>query len=856
VHLYNKIRILLFILIQLLLINKNCNAQSSTILFIVTDEENKALEGANIVGINNTHLATNEKGKAIINVIPNIPTKYIISYVGYKSQDIVIAVGVNEYKEIHITLKSGYITAPVDIVDNSLRNEPGLEKIEMKLIETLPNISGGVESLLKTLPGVMSNNELSSQYSVRGGSYDENLIFINDFEIYRPQLVHSSQQEGLSFPNPNLIQSLTFSTGGFQSKFGDKMSSVMNVVYKKPNHFRGSLSLGLLNSSFNIEGSNKNKNLKFLLGIRNRSSGYLLKSLETDGQYRPSSNDVQAFISYDLSPTVSLELLGNIAHTRFYFVPISRSTKFGVFNEVKQFDVQFDSDSGEDDKYTTYMLGTSIVHRPKENVKLKYLLSAYRTKETEYYNKSGVYTLADVETDLSSNNLGDTKNITGYGFFQDWARNTLYAQVYNFAHIGTYQYKDHEIQWGGRIYLESIQDKISEWNRVDSAGYIENGEWTGGYTLPYSPDDSILLLNQVLKTKNTLQAYRGSMHIQDTWGIGATDHMTLAYGIRANYHSVTNEMFIMPRVQLAYAPKWYNKRNEKRDWIFKFAMGIYNQVPFYRELRNLEGQLNTKIKSQKSIHLVLASDYQFKAWGKKMKFTTEAYYKYMYDLIPYEIDNVLIRYYGDNISRGYARGIDLRINGEFIPDAESWFTLSLLQTKEDLIHDVRNKYRLEDGKIVEFPNKDIFNPIVDTIQEQPGFIARPTNQLINAAIFFQDYLPKNKNFRTSMTINFGSGLPFGPADGKRYNDVFYTPIYMRMDIGFSATLYDQQNIERTPKGFFTHLSRAWITAEVYNLLGVYNTVSYLFFKDFANREYGIPNYLTPRRISARLNIAF
>lgn len=846
-----KYLLIWFLSISLFFVNKTL-AQNTLIKGEVLNDSGNPIPYVNIYLQNQTSTQTNEKGAFLLNLPINKTFTLRLTCVGYKEMlyDITTKNEANTRITIQLVKQIIDIGIPVVIRTKTHRNEVSMQRLDIKNIDNIATAGDGVSSMIKTLPGVVSNNELTSQYAVRGGNYDENLIFINDFEIYKPQLVSASQQEGLSVYNPNLIKSLVFSSGGFQPRYGDKMSSVLNINYKRPYEPKGTLIAGLLNQSFHIEGTNKNKNLKFLIGARNRTTGLLLRSQELKGEYQPNASDLQTFITYDLSPKITIEALGYYSINQFKYQPLTRSTKFGVVNNVKSFDVRYDTESAENDRYKVFFGGLGVTFTPNNKLKMKWIASAYQANEVEKYNIIGAYKIADVETDLGSSDFAETKSLTGYGYFQNWARNQMVASIFTLGYLSEYNIKNHVLQWGVSTKAEQIVDKINEWDRIDSSGFVENGNWMGGYTVPYAPFNQPLLVNNVIKQKNETQGYRISAFIQDTWSVTKSYTLNLTYGLRANYTSYNGETTVAPRLQLAYYPNW------KQDWAFKLASGLYTQPPFFREMRRRDGTLNENVKSQKAVHFVAGADYIFTIYNRDFKITTEAYYKHLLDINPYEIDNVLIRYFGNNDAIGYATGLDFRINGEFIPGAESWFSVSLLQTKEKNKNETYYRYKYENGLESTIKNNDIFNPIVDSTFVQAGYVARPTNQVVNMAIFFQDYLPKNKNFKGNLTLNFGSGLPFGPADGKRWNDLFYTSFYIRADLGVSALLFDKSKQEREPNKITKVFNRIWLTAEIFNILDNNNTISYSFFKDFSNREYGIPNRLTSRRLSTRLMFEF
>ncbi|MFI5135902.1 MAG: TonB-dependent receptor plug domain-containing protein, partial [Chitinophagales bacterium] len=605
-----------------------------------------------------------------------------------------------------------YVMDTVTVEDKDIRNQAGMVKIEPKKFEALPSVSGGVEATLKFF-GAQSNNELSSQYSVRGGNYDENLVYVDDFEIFRPFLIQSAQQEGLSFINPDLAGSLSFSAGGFQSIYGDKMSSVLDISYKKPKKFGGSVSASLLGASLALEGSTKNQRLRYLFGARYKTSQYILNSLETTGNYRPDFTDIQGDIQYDFSSKLTLEAIGNYSANTYQFVPEQRVTTFGTIQQTLRLTVDFNGQ--EIDRYDNGMAGISFNYRPQKNLNLKFLSSIYSDNEQETFDIIGQYFLGDVGNNLGGSDFGQTLYFLGTGTDQQWARDFLTATVFKVAHKGSFLKGNHFIQWGADYNREIIHDQLSEWTRQDSAGF----------TLPYSTAE--INLQDVIRTGYDFASNRYQAYVQDSWTIDAERNITLTLGSRFSYWDMNNQFLVSPRAQISFQPKW------TKDIVFRGAIGAYDQPPFYREMRDLYGVIHTGVKAQRSIHYLLGADYNFMGWGRPFKFVTEIYYKQLYDLNPYELDNVRIRYFGENDSRGYSTGIDFRLNGEFVKDAESWISLSLLQTKENLTDD----YLWTVDTVYSNPEHTQFT--LDSTKFYPGYIPRPTDQRVFFSMFFQDY---------------------------------------------------------------------------------------------------------------------
>lgn len=728
-----------------------------------------------------------------------------------------------------IMISQTYVIDSITIEDKEIRDQASMIKIDPKKFEALPSTTGGVEAMLKVL-GAASNNELSSQYSVRGGNYDENLVYVNDFEIYRPQLTSSGQQEGLSFINSDLVSSLLFSAGGFPAKYGDKMSSVLDITYKKPVKFGGIASISLLGGSLSLEGASKNKRFTFLFGARYKTNQYLLNSLETTGDYKPSFGDIQANFTYEVSEKVSLEALGNYSRNLYNFVPEDRVTTFGTIQQTLRLTVYFDGQ--ELDRYDNSMGGISLTFKPAKNLRLKFLASVYGDQENETFDVIGEYFLGEVGNNLGNSSFGQTLYYIGTGTDHQWGRDYLTANVLKFAHKGTYLKNHHFLLWGFDINHEHINDKLSEWNRVDSAGY----------TLPYSTSE--IFLQNVIRTGYDFSSMRYSAYLQDSWTLNEIRNFTLTYGARINYWDFNNQFLVSPRVELSYQPLW------KRDIVFRAAVGVYDQPPFYRELRDLEGNLHPDVLAQRSVHYVVGSDYNFKMWDRPFKFVSELYYKQIYDLNPYELDNVRIRYFGENDAKGYAAGIDLRLNGEIVKDAESWVSLSLLSTKENLLNDF--SYEIDTS----FLNDDHSEFKLDSTIVYPGYIPRPTDQFLNFGMFFQDYIPGNENFKVHLNFLFGTGLPTGPPDHVRARDTLRLAPYRRVDIGFSALLLNGKKPKIQQSKVWHNFESIWLSLEVFNLLGVSNEISYTWVKDINNTVYAVPNYLTGRRINLRLMVKF
>ena len=796
---------------------------SQTIHGQITDGQNKSLPAVNISILNQSNGVSSDKdGKYNLEIPANRSVIITYSFIGFQTEKIRIPMLKKDQKyTLNIELKSSSkLLKDVIITDQKSRKE-SFSRIKPKHVSILPGNSGGVEAILKTLPGVSSANELSSQYSVRGGNFDENLVYVNGIEIYRPFLVRSGQQEGLSFVNTDMVSSILFSAGGFEAKYGDKMSSVLDISYKIPRKNAASLQLSLLGGSGHFEGITKNGRLSYLIGIRHKTSKYLLNSLDTEADYTPKFSDIQTFINYELNTNWKVSFLGNVSSNEYKMVPKNRDTEFGTINEALKLTIYFEGQ--ELDKYETYFGALSTSYQPSNRLQLQFTTSAFKTFEQENFDILGEYWLYQLENNLGSDNFGDIAFDRGVGKYINHARNRLEATVTNFSHKGNYNTEFLQFDWGIRIQQEEIKDKISEWNLIDSAFF----------NLPH-PDDNIggyadpnqqIIMSELLKTKINLSSFRNSGYMQISRDIG---NFTINGGTRGSYWTYNEEILMSPRVSLAYAPIW------EKDIVFRAATGIYYQSPFYKELRTPAGTLNQNIKAQKSTHYVLGTDYLFYKWGRPFKWVTEVYYKNLKNLIPYKVDNVRIQYLANNLSNGYAGGIDMKINGEFVKGVESWASLSIMKTEEDIIGD--------------------FITNTDGSTDEVGYIPRPTDQRVNFSMFFQDYIPGNPNYKMHLNLLYGTGLPFGPPQAEKYQDILRIPDYRRVDIGFSTVLKSEK--KRSRLKWLNIFKSIWVSAEVFNLLDINNTVSYLWVADITGRQYAVPNYLTSRQINTKLILTF
>jgi hypothetical protein len=796
-------------------------AQANAVVYgNISNEYGKSLEFANISVKEHAGLGAvaNFNGDYSIDLPVKTKLTLVFSYTGNSNREIEIILQPGEKRKINISLKTSDINLQdVEIISNRERSS-NMIRLNPKVASTVISSSGSIETLIMSQPGVVSNNELSSQYSVRGGNFDENLVYVNDIEVYRPFLIRSGQQEGLSFVNPDLVSSVLFSAGGFESRYGDKMSSVLDIKYKRPVEFGASGSVSLLGGSIHAEGASDNQLFTYIAGARYKSNQYLLGSLDTKGDYAPVYYDFQTFMTYDLGTDFELNFLGHFSENSYYFVPQTRETSFGTIHEALKLKIFFEGQ--ELDRFQTFTGALAGHYSPSSKTRLSLFISGFNTSEDETFDILGQYYLNELDNQLGSDNLGDSLANIGVGSFLNHARNYLDARVYSIYHKGLHRTENHFFQWGAQAQLELFQDRMNEWELLDSAGY----------SLPYS--DSEVLLFRALRSDTSLTSQRLSAYFQDTYTFSTSKgDISLNSGFRIFYRPLNEEFFISPRINMAFKPRFERKN---LDILFRLAAGYYYQPPFFHELKDLEGRINTDIESQKSIHFVLGSDYNFKAWDRPFKLVGEIYYKSLNDLILYDVDNVQIRYYGSNASAGYTRGIDFKINGEFVPGVDSWLSLSLMQSREKIVHPFSIEFR---DSIIQIPASE-------------GYIPRPTDQFFTFNLFFQDYFPKDSTVSMQLNLVYGSGLPFGPPNSFKEIADLRMPSYRRVDIGFSKLIIGDNSL--LSRKSLRHIESIWLGLEIFNLLGIKNTVSYTWISDIRNHQYAVPNYLTDRRINVRL----
>lgn len=771
-------------------------AQTFTLQGRVTDTEMNPVELATVAVVQQGKVTmTNLKGEFSLKLQSSDSVVVRFSMVGYKTKTRVLRRPKGKQTML-VQLYDDNQLAGVTVTEEK-RQMGGTQKLDTKDMKNAPSVTGNaVEEMIQAQAGVSTHSELSSQYNVRGGSFDENSVYINNVEIYRPFLVRSGQQEGLSIINPDMVESVAFSTGGFDAKYGDKMSSVLDIKYKKPKKFEANVSASLLGASAYIGFSTKK--FSWSNGVRYKTNKYLLGTLETKGEYQPNFLDYQTYLTYEPNDRWSIELMGDISENHYNFYPEDRETRFGTMENVKSFRVYFDGQ--EKDIFRTYFGSVSVTRKFGKNTKLSLSAAAFHTNEQEKYDIQGQYWLTQTET---SENLG-------VGTYMEHARNYLEATVKSVKLTLNHKTKKHDIETGLTYKIESIKENSKEYEMRDSSGY----------NIPHTGEDLYMIYS--LNARNRLDANRLETYVQDTWRFssrGGHTFFTLNYGVRFSHWNFNKESIISPRVSLGIIPAF------NHDVTLRLATGIYYQAPFFKELRDTTtvngityATLKRNIKSQRSIHFIAGFDYRFKMKERPYKFTAEAYYKALSNIVPYTVDNVKIVYDASQQCSGHATGLDLKLYGEFVPGTDSWVSLSLMNTKINI-----------NGKS----------------------IPMPTDQRYALNLFFTDYFPGTTRWRMSLRLAYADGLPFGAPHRSLDTMPFRAPAYKRADIGMSYRLFDNDKRER--KSLFRNV---WIGVDCLNLLGINNVNSYYWVTDVTNQQYAVPNYLTGRQINVRASFEF
>ena len=715
----------------------------------------------------------------------------------------------------------------VTIVKNKRDRIEGIANIDPITIRKIPGANAGVENVLRTFAGVNGNNELSTQYSVRGGNYDENLVYVNEIEVYRPFLIRSGQQEGLSFTNTDLVQNVDFSAGGFQAKYGDKLSSVLDITYRIPKKFGVASEASFLGGSIAVEGVSKNQKWTGIAGIRYRDNSLLVNSQETESNFKPTFADIQTYFTFTPSTKWHFSFLGNVSQNKYHYQPLTRQTNFGTIDEPIALNIFYEGQ--EKDEYKTYFGALKSVYEVNENFTLKLIASAYHTTEQEYFDILAQYALGEVDGNLGSENFGNVVYSEGVGSQLNHARNNLDALIFNGEIKGINRIQNNTIEWGFKYTREDIRDRVVEWEVVDSAGFSLNPPKVPflGNNQPYEPYTGPLVPYQNVRATNFVNIDRFSGYVQ--WSnkgkLGTADIWYNA-GIRSHQWKVSgagitskSQYVFSPRASIALKPQW------EKDMVFRISGGMYHQPPFYRELRDKMGVVVPDVKAQQSTHIVLSNDYSFKMWNRPFKLVSELYYKSLTDVNPYSIENVRIRYQATNNAKAYAQGLDVRLNGEFVPGTESWLSFGYMKTEENI--------------------------------ENKGYIARPTDQRLKFGALFQDYMPNLPSVKVYLNIVYNTGLPGGSPS---YADVYAYQNrlrhYRRADAGFSYVL-TENNAKRPENHWLKKFEDLSVGFEIFNLFNNQNAITNTWVRDvYTKNQYAVPNYLTTRvfnlKVTAKL----
>ena len=800
-------------------------AQTALLKGLVVDKDNQPLSNVNVSCLNKK-TTTDASGFYSLEILANKKNSILFSHIALKRATVILSLEKNEVYELNLAMNDQQEQMGEVVINASGRRQPqGIISIEPELIRKMAGANAGIENILKTLPGVNSNNELSTQYSVRGGNYDENLVYVNEIEIYRPFLIRSGQQEGLSFTNSDLVQNVEFSAGGFQSKFGDKLSSVLDITYRKPTKFTGTFEASLLGGSLAVDAVSKNKKWTAVTGARYRNNSLLVNSQDTETNYTPSFVDIQTNVNFDASKKWNFNFLGNISQNKYNYQPLTRQTKFGTIDKPMVLNVYYDGQ--EKDKYETYFGAFKTTYKATDTFTLKLISSLFHTTEQEHFDILAQYRLSEVESSVGTQNFGTVANTRGIGEQLNHARNDLDALIFNLELKGFHDWKKNIVEWGAKYTRESIRDRVSEWEVIDSAGFSINpinkilpvkDEPYTVYNGPLLPFKAVRATN--FNTINRLSGYlqwsrKDKLGTADLWyNAGLRLHNWAVFGADV---AGKQQTVLSPRAQLAIKPHW------KKDMVFRLSGGIYQQPPFYRELRDAQGVVQPNVLAQKSSHLVLSNDYSYKMWNRPFKLVSEVYYKSLTDVNTYTVDNVRIRYAANNTAIAYAQGVDVRLNGEFVPGTESWLSFGYLKTEEN--------------------------------SQDKGYIARPTDQRLKFAILFQDYMPNIPSIKLYLNLVYSTGLPGGsPAYADPYLYQNRLNDYRRADVGFFKVFIDQTKAQ--PKNrFFKNFKELAVGFEIFNLFNNQNAITNTWVRDvYTKSEYAIPNYMTTRVFNLKLNV--
>ncbi|WP_233589290.1 carboxypeptidase-like regulatory domain-containing protein [Flavobacterium sp. RSP46] len=799
-------------------------AQTARIKGVILDENNQPVASVN-VSYSGSGTSSNQNGFYALKVPANKQITLVFTHVSLKKITVTFVLEPKEEREFNpVMTNRKEQMGEVIVTTNNRKQIQGITTIEPEMIRKIPGANAGVENILKTLPGVNSNNELSTQYAVRGGNYDENLVYVNEIEVYRPFLIRSGQQEGLSFTNTDLVQNVDFSAGGFQAKFGDKLSSVLDITYRKPIKFGASLEASLLGGSLSVDVVSKDKKWSAVTGVRYRNNSLLVNSQETQTNFTPSFADIQANINYNASAKWQWSFLGNISQNKYQYQPLTRQTNFGTIDNPMRLSVFYEGQ--EKDQYDTYFGAVKTTFNVSDNFTLKFIGSVFHTLEQEYFDIFAQYRLGEVDSSIGSETYGEVAFTRGIGSQLNHARNDLDALIVNTEIKGFQDWKESQFEWGIKYTRESIRDRIIEWEVIDSAGFSLNPPVIDlpKNDQPYSPYTGPLVPYQDIRATNFNSINRFSGYGQ--WSLKSTIGRSEVWynaGVRMHQWEVSgatiigkSQITISPRAQFAIKPDW------QLDMIFRLSGGLYHQPPFYRELRNADALVQPNTKAQQSIHFVIGNDFSFTMWNRPFKLISELYYKSLSHVNTYTIDNVRIRYAANNNATAYAQGVDIRLNGEFVPGTESWFSFGYLKTEEN--------------------------------SNNQGFIARPTDQRLKFGLLFQDYMPNIPSIKLYLNLVYNTGLPGGSpsyADPYAYQNRLND--YRRVDVGFSKVFIDNTTVKKNT-GWFKDFKELAVGLEIFNLFDNQNAITNTWVRDvYSKNQYAIPNYMTTRVFNVKLS---
>ena len=811
-----------FVLILFCLVSSYFFSQDAVITGLILDEENFPIKDANIQ-FDNKGTISDMNGYYKIEVPSEKNINVVFTHINHKRLQITVNLSKNEILEFNPVLSTN-IEQISEVILNTTRREDlkSIQNISPAKLRDIKGVQPGIENILKTLPGVSINNEMSTQYSVRGGNFDENLVYVNGIEIYRPFLIRSGQQEGLSFVNSEMTDDIKFSSGGFEAIYGDKMSSVLDIKYKSPESNQYKINTSFLGGSFTSENVSKDKNISNILGLRYRDNSLLVNSKETNSNFKPSFFDLQNHLRLAINPRLSISTLTNFSLNRYNFKPLNRQTNFGTLDDPLALIIFYDGE--EKDRYTTFFNSISVNYTPNQRDTYTINSSFYNTTEKEYFDILAQYNLAEVNTNIGSQDLGEVEFSQGVGSQLNHARNDLNAQIFNIESKLKLIRKKNEFNFSLKFTKENISDRIVEWEVIDSAGYFIDPPFiTNISEQPYEANEGPIVPFQNIRS--TIDTSIERIQFYSQWESESYINNNKIYynlGIRAHNWSlnssedwsndVKNKIVISPRFQIGYVPSWNPKM------IFNLKYGVYYQPPFYKGLRNFSGEINPSLKAQKSIHYVLSNEYKFDLWNRPFRLNSELYYKDLDDLNTYTIDNVRIRYVANNNAFGYAYGLDLRLNGEFVKGTESWFSFGYLKTEENI--------------------------------DNRGYISRPTDQRLKFGVLFQDYVPNMPNLKMFINLIYNTGLPGGsPSYADPYEYLNRLPDYKRADIGIMYLIEDAKKL--------FNVEEVSIGIEIFNMFNIQNTITNTWVRDvYSKRQYSIPNYLSPRIFNLNMDVKF